>query len=839
MEPNGLEPQSFPGAQPAPISFPSVDPTSPHTPGTAQLMAGSDDLSDLPDVPDEPEPPPSLPGGGDDDHDDDRDLRRIKRGTSWFGRISALLLVVGACVLAFLWWKQNEAEKHKWDIWESAQTAPSRDAFLAAITADLTKTRFEDVQLAYIGKIQEYRYADAVPTLILMLSDDDQPVRGDAALALAAIGLPGAESAKAKLLEVLPSMNVAQEAKVIWALAILRESGAADKIIQAFSDGRLQQQEGFDPKIITDVLGIPRLAGLTASTNSVAVRTLAAMALGEAASAEAVDPLIRLLADPDAEVVRQAAAGLGRTGDPRAAPPLFALLARRPGVKQSILDALRKSTGARGLAALVSGATDPVIKREIASMLRDTHDPGAADALMGLGNDPDEETKLTAALGLADLGDARAVPFLLALAGGTNETAAQDSIDALRGLRSSEAGTALVPLLSQFLSRHAALLRAIGASGNAAACDALWAEVHPNGVADDAVDDTEAALVAVGDLRCESAYPKLLDLLKRPENINYSLPSLATENSYRNRSKAAEALAFYGNVEALAPLRVVVEDGADDIRIRLAAAISVGRLADETTLRDIVAKVKDGATDPQIRQFYAQSLWQKPTRALGADLLALFGQAGGVPAEVSRAAALAVGYGADPANDARLMEMLDTEATRRDAAFAIALGGSPEAATKLVVLLGTDRDLREVMQLAFQSQDSDDLELMTVDMFTSGAVMRRLGAAQVLRVGQGDNRFGLAWTKLLERLKTGWGGPGGATARFAREKLYAALIGDDAAVRVVVADLLGDMNERGMLFRARDAGGVGAAEARAKLREMNTGTTAAAAAAAPAAAAAH
>jgi HEAT repeat protein len=832
MEPNGIEPQSFPGAQPASLPFPSADPTSPETLWAAKFPPDDDDL---PDVPDEPEPPPSPPGGGGygDDRDDDRDLRRIKSGTSWMGRISAFVFVVGACGLAFMYWRQSEADSHKWDLWDSAQTATSRDAFLAAITADLNKTSFEAVQLKYIEKIREYHYADAVPALIQALGDDDQTVRGDAALALATIGLPAAEPAKAKLLEVLPSMNVAQEAKVIWALAILGESRASDKIIQAFSDGRLQQQDGFDPKIISDVLGIARLAGLTGATNSVAVRTLAAMALSEAASAEAVDPLIRLLGDSEPEVVRAAAAGLGRTGDPRSGPPLFALLARQPMLKQSILDALRKSTGARGLVALVGGATDPVIKREITKMLRETHDPAAAEALVRLSSDADEETKLTAALGLADLGDARAVPFLLTLAGGTNEAAAQDSIDALRGLRSAEAGPALVPLLTQFLSRHAALLRAIGASGNAAACDALWAEVHPNGVPPDTIDDTEAALVSVGDLRCESAFQPLLDLLKRPEGIDYSVPTLENENSYRNRSKAAEALGLYENKpDAITALRTVVEDGTDDVRVRLAAAISLGRLADEATLREIVTKVKDGTTDAQVRQFYAQALWQKPSRALSADLLTLFGQAGGVPAQVSRAAALAVGYCGDPANDDRLMAMLDTEATRRDAAFAIALGGSPEAAAKLVTALATDGDLREVMQLAFQSQDSDDLELLTVDMFATGAVMRRIGAAQVLRVGVGDNRFGLAWIKILERLKAGWSGPGGATPRFAREKLYEGLVGSDADVRVVVADLLGDMNERGLLFRARDAGGVGATEARAKLREMNMGAAGSAPAAA-------
>ena len=114
-------------------------------------------------------------------------------------------------------------------------------------------------------------------------------------------------------------------------------------------------------------------------------------------------------------------------------------------------------------------------------------------------------------------------------------------------------------------------------------------------------------------------------------------------------------------------------------------------------------------------------------------------------------------------------------------------------------------------------------------MFTSGAALRRIAVARAMHSGEGDDHFILPWNKLIERFRAGWSGPGGASARFAREKLYEALVGSDAALRVTAAELLGDMNERGLLFRARDAGGPGADEARAKLREMNTGAATAAA----------
>jgi hypothetical protein len=383
-------------------------------------------------------------------------------------------------------------------------------------------------------------------------------------------------------------------------------------------------------------------------------------------------------------------------------------------------------------------------------------------------------------------------------------------------------------MLGSFPSRTAALLRAIAASGNQAACGAVWARVHPNGVRGDEVDDTETALIAAGELRCPAEFRKVLDILKRPRNVDYSQPSLATETSYRNRSKAAEALGFWGNPAAIAPLRTVVEDTADDRRVRYAAAVSVGRLADESTLREVIAKIRDSSVDEDTRRFYVQALWQRPQRGVVRDLMALFGLQG-VPPEVQRAAAIAVGYSGDASVDAELVQMLQDPSKRREAAFAISLGGTPESGLALVRVLAEDRDLREVMTLAYMATDNDDLNMVTEDMFESGAIWRRIAVARAMHEGEGEGQrrksFTVAWTKTLERLKLGWAGPGGASPRFIRRKLYEQLVGNDPAMRQLAADVLGEMNERGLLFKARDAGGPGAEEARRKIRDMNSGGT--------------
>lgn len=806
-----------------PNPTPHRDPQS-LPPATWQMAKFPPDDGDLPDVPDVPDDPP-MGGGGDGGGygDDAGDVRRIKSGTSWMGRITGVLFVVGAGVLGWIYYGQYQNEQHKLDVWNAAQAAPSRDEFLRLITADLPRATSPDVKVLYLQKIAQYRYSAAVPACIAALDTDDDGVRGAAAIALSQIGLPDAAGAKEKLLQILPQVNIAHRAQVIWALAVLREPRASDAIVESFSGGFLQQQPGFDPKVISDVLGPAKLATLVHDPH-LAVRSLVAQALAEAASPDAVEPLITLLDDHDPDVVRAAAAGLGRTGDPRAGTPLFALLARQPAMKQSVLDAMKKSIGAAGLVPLLAAATDVELKRTLVQMIADTHDPAAADALFAQVTSEDAPTKSFAALGLAALGDMRAVAPLLEIARGTEENPAQNAIEAITALRAPDAAATLTQILADFPSRHASTLRALAATGNMDACPAIQREIHPDGVHGDEVDDTETALVAVGDLKCQSALRMLSDLLKRPRDVDYSRPSLVTETSYRNRSKACEALGYFGDVSVIPALTIIVEDPDDDDRVRLAATIALGRLADDTVLHTILDKVKNTATDEETREYYVQGLWQRPSRALAPDLLAVVADQA-EPMQVRRSCALAVGYAADPSNDERLGALLEDEGARRHAAYAIVLGGTAALAEKLLQTIATDRDTREVLELATQSEDTDDFNLLTQDMFESGEVYRRIEVAETLRDGTehtGQARFGLAWTKMLERLKTGWGGPAGATPRFVREQLYASLTGTDAARRTMAADALGDMNERGLLFRARDANGPGAQEARNKLRVMNT-----------------
>jgi hypothetical protein len=265
----------------------------------------------------------------------------------------------------------------------------------------------------------------------------------------------------------------------------------------------------------------------------------------------------------------------------------------------------------------------------------------------------------------------------------------------------------------------------------------------------------------------------------------------------------------------------IIEDPEDDRRLRQDAGFALGAIATDETLRTVLEKIRDPNLDEVARRFYVVALWQKPTSTLTNDLLAVIADTN-TPPDVKRAAALAVGYAADPAADDRVHEMLDDEALRREAAFIVILGGSDANARVLLGHLADDTDLQQAILYSVRDDETNSFNLITQAAFDSGEVWRRLSVANILNEGEGDNRHGYVWTNTIERLRAGWDGHDGMTPRQIRDQIWNALRGEDAARRTLAAHVLAQMDERGLLMAARDQGGPGSDEARDELRRLNT-----------------
>jgi len=756
---------------------------------------------------------------------DDEAIKKIGRHTTPFGRVVGGLMIVGIAVLGFWAYTANQSSEHRADRLDEIAQIEDRAEMLAALREELSNTNFTNIEQRIIMNLGHFRDADAVPLLIAKL-DEAGVVRRDAAWALAEIGLPAAAAAKPKLLAVLPETDARDHAQVVWTLAKLGASEAADAIVTAVAEGRLQAMDDFDPKVITDVLGPARLGSdELIDNNSEAVRIMVAHALAEAANASVVDPLSRMLDKEldregdhqSPEVIRAVAAGLGRTNDPAGAQPLFRLLTAKPNMRNTVIDSLGKSVGAPGLATLLGQSQDADVRRDLVRLIAASHDVRAADALAGLTDDADGEIKTTAAFALAELGDRRAMPALLLTAQDEeDDTLATHALSLIRTIATADDAPALLEILPRFPYRNALILRALGATHNPIAGSALVGQLDG--------DDVHSAALALADLGDDRSYSTLNDMVARPADVDMAASnaadrSLPNEVLLSRRKSAIEAMGRFGRPEAFDALITVVEDDHDDYELRAMAASSIGMLATDEQLALVLTKIHDATLPENTRRYYTQSLWQKPHPELDSQLLDLM--ASEQPREIRRAAALAVGYAGRAENDERLIAMLDTENARREAGFAILLGGGEEAVTHLLEVLAQDADLKEVLQQNVLNRENDWFNLITEEMFRTGAVWRRLKAAWRMKRGLAGDAYSYPWTKAVTVLRSGWQGTGGASPGFIRDQLWTAITGEDEELRTVVAHVFMDMPERGLLLRARDTEGVSREAARAVMLEAS------------------
>jgi HEAT repeat protein len=489
-----------------------------------------------------------------------------------------------------------------------------------------------------------------------------------------------------------------------------------------------------------------------------------------------------------------------------------------PNMRVQVLEALRRSTGARGLAVLLASATDEATKRDLVLMIRATHDPAGADALASVLASTDEIAKLEAASGLAELGDARGVPVLLEIARGTDLGRARDALDMLALVQSPEVPAVLGEMVGDetYLARRAGMLKALGRSGSPDAGRVLVRELEG--------DDIATAAMALAELDYEPAYDQLLRMVPRPRDTPFNqhagMAGVALETAYQNRTAAVRALARYGRPEAAEALMTIVEDAEDDPRLRNDAGLALGAVATDEVLGQVIDKIQSTDLDDAARRYYLGALWQHPSRPVATRLLDVMANTT-LSGDIRIPAAVAVGYAADPANDARLIQMLESPDTDDAAAIAICLGGSEEAAQALLTRLGQETELRMAIQEMLMNQTNDWFNLVTTGLWDSGQVYRRLRVAEILNHGQGDNRHGYAWMTFVARLQAGWGGHAGLSTNQVRRRLYANLTGTDASLRPLIVRVLAATGDVGLLMAARDSNGPGAEEARNMLMELN------------------
>lgn len=828
-------------------------------------MAQLDELPDPPSGPNDPFQNPALESGGYLAGNDDEEVQKIRRRITPFGKaLIALVLVLLVGVGYFLVKTAREDEAREQARLEGraalervlSQTLPPEQ--LASQVRDIYARYRQSPELRMSVRRILARLHDpqSIPIMIEGLRESGRE-RQQAALALAEIGLPAAAAARDALAEALPHTDpLVDRAEVAWAMVVTNDIRAWDTVVQLLREGKLQQVKNLDdpPRGIFDAALVARLAGrerLVQLANEqgptgVPLRRIAAVSLAEMASPDVFDVLVRLSQDSDLDVAREAAIGLGRTGDNRAGEHILRFLNAHPDARDGVLNSLSQNSGAPGLSVIIAHATDPQTRSMATRLLRELQDPGAGDAFMQVLStvpaDSTDETLRTirknAIFGLAEIGDPRAADGLMELAmrplqpgARVDPNADQDARLALDALRKIPGAPARVRAqLLQMLPRadfmRTQILLALGAAGDASLGPQIMNYLSdPNA--------QEGAAVAVCRLRYAPGIERVRADMRRPPNLRMVEETVQDEAVFIRRRNAIRAIAWTRDARYAADLMRIIEDPLDRRLLREEAGHALAAIADDATLEQVVTRATDTSRPEDQRLYYMFALRARSTPAISNRLVEAYLRPG-VGADLMRAAAIAAGFGGDATTAAALRPLLASSDinVRLNAGIAAVLSGDEQTAGALLDALGHDGEFAGLLSGVFvtrsatgnnQAVQLEPFELLpiTESMFTDGRIFRRIEMATALERGRGTNHHDFATLWLRLRLKNGWENPLGIGPHEIRARIREAAMSNDAYRREMAFRILRSLNDRGSLLYLRRQPGETGERARRELLELN------------------
>jgi len=339
--------------------------------------------------------------------------------------------------------------------------------------------------------------ADAVAEQIAALKDEDWAIREEAAMMLGTLRDPRA---------------------VVPLVSVLRDS---DRAVRDAAIGALL------------AIGEPAVTTLGACLSDpvLTVQELASSVLATIADARVLTPLIAALASPDWIVRMHAAKALGRIQDPEAVEPLVPLLQDKVKAVREEASTALAAIGEAALSSLLSALThvEWLVRLHAVEALGKTRSPEAVAPLLSvLFNDRDRAVREDAVRALGQIGDARAVEFLV--------TAMKEpglrplAVEALGQIGDRRAVPVLINVL-EGMDRPEIVPPIDG-------CGDHW---------DEDIITLGAAARALGVIRDEAAIPSLIQALR------YTM----------TRADAADALTRFGGT-VIAPLLALLAYELDD-----------------------------------------------------------------------------------------------------------------------------------------------------------------------------------------------------------------------------------------------------------------------------------
>jgi HEAT repeat protein len=820
------------------------------------------DDANLPDGP----PPPPYGGGSSDDGN-------FKRGsTKPMIAIVAILLVIGGGILAFFAVK-NESGKLTVD-----QIAKERhDLALLPRAEQLPKWREwaarNDVPLLQQDAFAELAWAKdpaGVTAAINGLASDDHRIRGTAAQTLleyaSRTGPSPADSAKPALMKALGEADASDKPQISWALAALREPAAFDTVMAEYREGhltkvqRLDGNPAFDPEVLAAMVPIEKFSTLVGDPSE-SVRQLVATILARTGDPKWTEQLIKLVQDPQVEVAREAAVGLGKIANEAAMGPLLAALQKADREsRQKFLEALRDGVGAKGLVLALKSVSNESPEHQkfqtkvIFDMLKDLEDPRGADALVAyIATNPPPHWKTEAALRLAEIGDIRAVPTL-AWRLEQDPLTLYNKVDDPELMRDDNERVVSARMLADLAvlypqkhaemraeaekaamfwaldkpQPHANVLRFLVAAESQEILPKLLAWSDPNLPLPEpgaqppipmAWETTQSALRYLGWSKDPQGWSILEKQLNRQGKKKYDMTMAGLQQgglavigmTLRALAYgAADGFAQWGDSKAYPELGKYIEDKENNEQSRIEACFALSWVASDDQMKEVVKKVHDfNKPEPAsslIRSCYLETLIHRPVPEATAGLLDLIKPE--IDLDVRHQAARAIGFGGiTKAMLPAIQEKLTSPETRTDAELALLLGGDADTVSHAIAMYNDAQpeameDLKNVYNATFGYWSDRNYE--------NGDVARWIENANAVRHVKVHDTLQDWPTLIVSRGLQGIefdNGPHSITRVQLRVRLMNDARGSNDARRANAIDILKFMKEKGVLMALKSEQG--------------------------------
>lgn len=704
-----------------------------------------------------------------------------------------------------------------------------------------------------------------VDLAVAALSDPEQKIRSQAALALAEYGMPAAEKAKPALLQALQEAGPESKPQIAWALVALKESSAFSEIMALYRSGALSQVQklggglAFDPNQIVELISLDQLASMH-NDESPAVRQLVATVLSRKADSKYTDQLVSLVRDDDKTVAHQAAPGLGKIGDARAREPLVeALKGLSSEERLPYLEALRDGVGTAGLVLALDTVSTETKMREwhqteqIFRMIDELADPTGGDALIAYlekNNHPHWQYRVGNAL--ASIGDLRAVPILARRLRQDTEKIYGDDTDYEQLLKRNnkervEAARMIADLaylypdqreqlrqqseqavwqwITSLPMPHANGLRALSAMDSKLHLAKLreWADPkEPLPLEGQQPPMPDAWVIAQSALRYLGVAKQNWDILeKQLKRRDKSLD--VTQDALHGGGLAilgmtlralgvgaSDGFSEWGDNRAFKPLLAYVEEPKEHEEARMQACMALAWVSTPEDLIEVAQKIQEYGGDDKkeqtIRWCLLETLVQRPVPGTAAALLPLLKPESEL--KLRHQVARAIGKaGVGPDTQAKLFEMLKDERLMLDAGLALMLGGTPDVAARALASLADAppealTELQEMWYRSFGYWSHEDLDKGHVFRFVDNAVA-------MSRVEIRDAPQDWARVQLMRQFDNLMydNGPHSFTRVVLRRRLLEMAQGDELAKRNAALRTLQFMGEQGVLLALRDEPG--------------------------------